>query len=497
MPRTGGVYSPPAGTKGTPNTTIQSVPYNTLIDDLTADANAPRPVTAGGTGASSASAARAALGADNADNLTSGTLADARLPTTMAGKTFSTSCTFQQGATFSAAVQINSTLSTTSTITMSGANNGLELGAGSSNTPFVDFHSGSTPTDYDARILASGGNGSVGGGALSITAGGGLNLLSTNLFGVGATFSSDVKGNVLFSTSGNINIDANGNRHVWFRTAAGVNRGLVYHDNAGGSLNLNTYNASGVFQHSFVTQETGGVFWSGHFHRIGGASASGEYQIVTNNTGQSYRILGDNGGGLYIQRSNDRFVANAPTLLSFNAGNDATFALDVYARRFWASANGDAQAVRIGDDAWIGDINVTNTISIRGVNNSNWGLIQPGNDVYGFGCRGIAGRFYYGDQFFIQTDGNQYLPMYGAYLGDVLNTKASVYTGSNQDELNFPIGHHVLLQTSSSGTRNSAVTVYLFNTGQYQLNVSGSPLTGTWRMRGAFSGSGFLMQRVG
>lgn len=62
LPRTGGVYSPPAGTKGVPNTTIQSVPYNALIDDLTADANAARPVTAGGTGATSASGARTALG---------------------------------------------------------------------------------------------------------------------------------------------------------------------------------------------------------------------------------------------------------------------------------------------------------------------------------------------------------------------------------------------------------------------------------------------------
>lgn len=150
MPRTGGVYSPPAGTKGVPNTTIQSVPYNTLIDDLTADANAPRPLTAGGTGATSASGARTALGleigtnvqaqdaglqsiaglttttnqmlyttgtdlyattaltpfarnllddvdagtmratigADNASNLTSGTVNDARLPSTMSSKTF-------------------------------------------------------------------------------------------------------------------------------------------------------------------------------------------------------------------------------------------------------------------------------------------------------------------------------------------------------------------------------------------------------------------------
>ncbi|CCE94654.1 hypothetical protein SFHH103_00150 [Sinorhizobium fredii HH103] len=62
MPRTGGVYSPPAGTKGVSNTTIQSVPYNAFVDDLTDDANAARPVTAGGTGATTATGARTNLG---------------------------------------------------------------------------------------------------------------------------------------------------------------------------------------------------------------------------------------------------------------------------------------------------------------------------------------------------------------------------------------------------------------------------------------------------
>lgn len=63
MPRTGGIYNAPAGSKGTPNTTIQSVPYNGLIDDLVQDANAPRPLTAGGTNATNATDARTNLGA--------------------------------------------------------------------------------------------------------------------------------------------------------------------------------------------------------------------------------------------------------------------------------------------------------------------------------------------------------------------------------------------------------------------------------------------------
>ncbi|RAS13559.1 SGNH/GDSL hydrolase family protein [Ensifer adhaerens] len=62
MPRTGGVYTPPAGTYGVPNTTIQSVPYNTLVDDLALDANNARPVTAGGSGSTTAAGARLNFG---------------------------------------------------------------------------------------------------------------------------------------------------------------------------------------------------------------------------------------------------------------------------------------------------------------------------------------------------------------------------------------------------------------------------------------------------
>jgi len=63
MPRDGsGVYSPPPGSnEATPNTTILSSLHNALVNDLTVDANAARPVTAGGTGATTAAAAYDAL----------------------------------------------------------------------------------------------------------------------------------------------------------------------------------------------------------------------------------------------------------------------------------------------------------------------------------------------------------------------------------------------------------------------------------------------------
>jgi microcystin-dependent protein len=63
MPRDGsGVYTKPANTTASPNTTIESTKYNTTIDDLVTDANTDRPVVAGGTGASDAATARTNLG---------------------------------------------------------------------------------------------------------------------------------------------------------------------------------------------------------------------------------------------------------------------------------------------------------------------------------------------------------------------------------------------------------------------------------------------------
>lgn len=66
MPRVNGVYELPPGSYGVPDTTIQSNKYNTVLADLAADANSPRPIGAGGTGATSAASARTALGLANA-----------------------------------------------------------------------------------------------------------------------------------------------------------------------------------------------------------------------------------------------------------------------------------------------------------------------------------------------------------------------------------------------------------------------------------------------
>lgn len=62
MPRdVNGVYTPPAGTHGVPDTPILSNRYNAYVDDMTHDQNEPRPVVAGGTGGHTPGEAAAAL----------------------------------------------------------------------------------------------------------------------------------------------------------------------------------------------------------------------------------------------------------------------------------------------------------------------------------------------------------------------------------------------------------------------------------------------------
>lgn len=68
MPRDGsGIFSKVAGTTAVSGTAIESAKYNSVIDDFATDANTPRPIVAGGTGASTAGAARTALGVQAAD----------------------------------------------------------------------------------------------------------------------------------------------------------------------------------------------------------------------------------------------------------------------------------------------------------------------------------------------------------------------------------------------------------------------------------------------
>lgn len=124
----------------------------------------------------------------NATNLNTGTIADARLPANMSGKTF-----------------------TSGVILDYAGNNSLEIGRkdGVASTPFLDFHSGAVVTDYDVRLLFSGGTGVSGQGSLDITAG--SLLKSGNIIwhagndGLGSGLDADLLGGWARSNADDIN----------------------------------------------------------------------------------------------------------------------------------------------------------------------------------------------------------------------------------------------------------------------------------------------------
>lgn len=58
------------------------------------------------------------------------------------------------------------------TLNSNSPSHGIELGRtdGTTTTPYIDFHSGTTAVDFDVRLLASGGNGTAGNGTLQVSA---------------------------------------------------------------------------------------------------------------------------------------------------------------------------------------------------------------------------------------------------------------------------------------------------------------------------------------
>ena len=92
------------------------------------------------------------------------------------------------------------------------------------------------------------------------------------------------------------------------------------------------------------------------------------------------------------------------------ATNDSTFAGnvtasgDIQADQFISTNNGNGQNYRIGDDAWIGDINIANTFRIQGNQNANNGYITFGNSSNDALGRAGTGPLTWGSSFKIADE---------------------------------------------------------------------------------------------
>ena len=82
-------------------------------------------------------------------------------------------------------------------------------------------------------------------------------------------------------------------------------------------------------------------------------------------------------------------------------------------------------------------------------------------------------------------------------IAAALASYAQFSTSSTRDELSFPVGQVVAAVGGISGDRRATATIYLSTTtSDYSGNVSGTALSGTWRLLGRVATGNYLAQRV-
>ena len=170
------------------------------------------------------------------------------------------------------------TLTGNVSITTAG-NAAIELGRidGTASTPFIDFHSGATATDYDARISASGGNGTAGQGTLTFNAS--AVLFPDNLkFRIGTSNDSEI-----YHNGTHTYIDHNVTGDLYIRNQRTGGTIYLQADSTGGTLQnvlqagVGTDNACSLFANNVarLTTTTSGVSVTGGVTATGVVSASG------------------------------------------------------------------------------------------------------------------------------------------------------------------------------------------------------------------------------
>lgn len=131
----------------------------------------------------------------------------------------------------------------------------IEIGRvdGALSTPFIDFHSGAVATDYDSRLIASGGTGVAGNGALAVDAIGGFNPASNDRGPLGT---STLSWSDLFLASGGVINFNNGNYTLTHSTgqltasggfkSSSPSAGIGYTTGAGNTVTQITSKTTGV-----------------------------------------------------------------------------------------------------------------------------------------------------------------------------------------------------------------------------------------------------------
>ena len=136
---------------------------------------------------------------------------------------------------------------------------------------------------------------------------------------------------------------------------------------------------------------------------IGAGTGSGTVTSVATGNGISGGTITST-GTLTVGAGNGLSQSSTGLLMSGSYTGDFSATGDITADQFISTNNGNGQNYKIGDDAWLGDINVANTMRISGNQNPNNGYIAFGNSSNTALGRAGTGALTWGGDF--QTTGD-------------------------------------------------------------------------------------------
>ncbi|WP_068083133.1 hypothetical protein [Novosphingobium rosa] len=237
-----------------------------------------------------------------------------------------------------------------------------------------------------------------------------------------------------------------------------------------------------------------GVLWtrSGNPGNLGGSGGWSPWtSLVRATSPQAYsaadvlaKLLTVDGAGSGVD--SDRLRGYA-----WDSGQNVSFGT-IWGNMLYTASNGLGQNVAIGDDAWIGDVNITDAIGIRGQQNGNRGYIAFGTGTQGLGAE-YGGDLTFGGYQICHTgnDGAGSPFDAGLFWGQA----PSYYTN-----IQARLGFNPVRQGGGSGQGDN--TIYIGWSGsRVKIQVDGSDqgnlLTDGWAGAGVTGFNGTAMRRNG
>ena len=142
---------------------------------------------------------------------------------------------------------------------------------------------------------------------------------------------------------------------------------------------------------------------------------------------------------------------------------------DSTARSYYSTSNGAGTNYRLGDDCWIGDVNVANTTRLTGVQNSDRAYLQFGNSgqtlgQVGSGSLDWTGNFYASG--WIQAGGNMYLRS-GNNVHDSIYRVGGIFFTWDSDS--YGTNTHHSIRSTNGDSWGDHITINSF--GNIRMNI--------------------------